>query len=205
MQYATLKEIQITNLMREKNIFTLEQLSIENLCEVFNVEIRYHNKKSNCLYDQDFALIYIDNRLSYYEQRFKFFHELAHIIAHEGAQNTLAKEFNDLQEAQANRLALYLSMPRYLFEPLAIKYQSIDKLRDGFELPQRVIIERIHSIKREKERHEFHLRMQKVENQRKRKSLQPGKIYDTTNRILSQLKDQVGEENLTYEIKRLLR
>ncbi|MCK0473786.1 ImmA/IrrE family metallo-endopeptidase [Halalkalibacter sp. APA_J-10(15)] len=204
MKYATLKEIQVTNMMKEKNINTIEELSLENVSEVFKVDILYHERKSNCLYDEDYAVIYLDSRLPYYEQRLMFFHELAHVISHEGSQNKLEKEFIDLQEAQANRLALYLSMPRYLFEPLAMKYQSVEKLHDLFELPQNAIIERMASIKREQERTEFHLKLQTIENQRTRRSLQPGQIYSSTKSILHQLKDQVGEEKLSYDVKRLL-
>ncbi|MFA9459166.1 ImmA/IrrE family metallo-endopeptidase [Halalkalibacter sp. AB-rgal2] len=204
MKYATLKEIQVTNMMKEKKIYTIEELSIENLSEVFKVDILYHERKSNCLYDEDFAVIYLDSRLPYYEQRLMFFHELAHVISHEGSQDKLEKEFIDLQEAQANRLALYLSMPRYLFEPLAINYQSVEKLHDLFELPHHAIVQRIASIRREQERTDFHLKLQSIENQRARRSLQPGQIYNTTRSILHQLKDQVGEEKLSYDVKRLL-
>lgn len=205
VRYATFREKQITQMFMNKGILTINDLTIDNLCEVFNLDIIYHSKRCNCFSEDGFALIYLDDRLSYYEQRFKFFHEFSHVLFHSGKQKELPKEFNKLQEDQAYWSALYASMPRHIFEPMVIQHQSVQALGELFELPEKMIIERIESIKRERSRDEFQLRVERLEGMQKRKSLQPGKIYDSTRELLKKLESQVGEEKLSYEVKRLLR
>lgn len=205
MRYATFREKQITEIMRSKGVLTVGDLSIENMCVSFNIDVVYHSKKSKCYSEDDYALIYLDNRLPYYVQRYKFFHELTHAFFHVGKQDNLPRDFNKLQEDQAYWTALYASMPRHIFEPMVIQHQSVQALGELFELPEKMIIERIKSIKRERLRDQFQLSVERLEGMQRQKSLQPGKIYDSTKEILKKLETQVGEENLSYEVKRLLR
>ncbi|MBP3950297.1 ImmA/IrrE family metallo-endopeptidase [Bacillus suaedae] len=204
MRYAPLREKQITEIMRMKGIRTVSDLTTENICIAFDIDLHFEPRRSRCIFEDDFAVVILDSRLPRLQQRGKFFHELSHIIAHVGDQKRLNEPFKDLQETQAYWISLYTSMPRYLFEPAAIKYQSIQKLQQIFDLPEDMIIARFESIKRERKRQEFQYKMARSESKRRPKSLQPGQVYDSTLSILNQLKNQVGEERLSYEVKRLL-
>lgn len=205
MQYATFRDKQVTQLMISKGILTVDDLSIDNICEIFNIDIIYHPKRSNCFNDDDYSLIYLDNRLPYNEQRFKFFHELSHVLFHTGKQKEMNKQFNILQESQAYWIALYTSMPRHIFEPLLLNSRSIETLIELFELPQDLIAARIETIRRARERFSYQMKIAAQNERHRSKSLQPGRVYDTTTSIVKQLANQVGEENINYEVKRLLR
>ncbi|WP_100406637.1 ImmA/IrrE family metallo-endopeptidase [Bacillus solitudinis] len=207
MRYATFKEQKITEIMKSKGILTVQDLHIDNVCEVFKIDLIFHPRRCNCINEDedDYAVIFVDNRLPYQEQRYKFFHELSHVLFHPGNQKEMTSEMEQLQENQARWITLYSSMPRHIFEPMAIRYQSIEKLQELFDLPQQYIIERFQTIQRERLRQQFQNRLKRSEMSRRKKSLQPGLVYDSTLSILNQLKKQVGEDKLNYDVKRLLR
>lgn len=207
LRYATFKEKQVTELLKSKGIITVQDLHLDNICEVFKIDVTYHRGRSFCIHEdeENYALIFIDKRLPYFEQRFTFFHEFAHFLYHSGDQKKLSKEMVTLQEQQAHWIALYSSMPRHIFEPMAIRHQSVEKLQELFELPKQYIIERFNSIRRERTLQNFQYRIQRSERSRRKKSLQPGQVYDSTLSVLEQFKQQVGEERLSYDVTRLLR
>ncbi|PAE96742.1 ImmA/IrrE family metallo-endopeptidase [Shouchella clausii] len=204
MKYTTQREIIISNRMKSLGICSASDLSYENLCTVFNIDILYHDCQSKCIFEDDYALIFLDNRLSYYEQRRVFFHELAHYLYHYGNQRKMPKPLLSLQEEQASYISLYLAMPRHIFEPALLKYQSVTSLQEVFDLPEDMIVERCNSLKRQRRRTVIQTKFQYEQLKHRRKSLQPENIHKETKVMLHQLANQVGEESMDYEIRRLL-
>lgn len=205
MHYYTQKDIQVTKLYKSKGINSITDLSIENLSSIFQIHVEYSDGPSKCYYEDDFAVIYLNKNQPKPYIRKDFFHELTHVLFHYGDQQVMNEEFKSLQEEQARRIAHYTSMPRHIFEPLMLKYQSLTRLTELFELPAEMLKERINMFRSE---HQMYNNQQTLLVRRERlrkKSLQPGKVYDSTITILNQLKNQVGEENINYEVKRLLR
>lgn len=205
MHFSTQRDIQIMNLYKSKGINSVSQLTIENIANTFNVHVEYNNFPSKCFYDDDFAVIHLNKEQELPYIRKDFFHELSHYLFHYGNQQCMYNDFRKLQEEQANRMTIYTSMPRHIFEPLMLQYRSIKLLTELFELPESMIFERIEMFKQERQlKYQQQALLAKKERLR-RKSLQPGKVYDSTIKVLKQLASQVGEEKLSYEVKRLLR
>lgn len=204
MRYSTEKETRISHQLKSMGINSAADLSFENLCEVFNIDIQYHEGQSKCIFEDNYALFLLDSRLTYYEQRRVFFHELAHYFCHSGNQKHLPKTLLSLQEEQASFISLYIAMPRHIFEPELLKHQSVAALQEIFELPENMIVDRCNSIKRQRRRAVIQTRIAFKNSQNRRKSLQPENIYDGTKEMLRQLASQVGEESMSYEVRRLL-
>lgn len=204
MKYITEREITISNQMKSLGINSASDLTYENLCTVFNIDIHYHAGQSKCIFEDDYALIFLDKRLSYYEQRRVFFHELAHYLYHYGNQRKMPRQLLSLQEEQASYISLYLAMPRHIFEPALLKYQSVTLLQEVFDLPETMIVERCNSLKRQRRRTVIQTKIQHEQLKHRRKSLQPENIHKETKMMLHQLANQVGEESMDYEIRRLL-
>jgi Zn-dependent peptidase ImmA (M78 family) len=160
MRFCTEKEITISNQMKSLGICSASDLSYENLCTVFNIDILYRNGQSKCIFEDDYALIFLDNRLPYYEQRRVFFHELAHYLYHYGNQRKMPKPLLSLQEEQASYISLYLAMPRHIFEPALLKYESVESLQEVFELPKDMIVDRCNSLKRQRHRKVIQTKLQ---------------------------------------------
>ncbi|MED3647842.1 ImmA/IrrE family metallo-endopeptidase [Halalkalibacterium halodurans] len=204
MRFRTTNDSKYSQLMKNKGFETVEHLAIDHVATAFNTMVLYHDFPSHATYDHDFAIIRLKQN-PVPTMRKEFFHELAHVIAHYGDQNQLPQEFNSLQERQAYWISLYLAMPRHIFEPLAFKHQCIATLAELFELPEEMINERVKTIQREQCRTNQQIQLHEQESKFRTKSLQPKRIYPSTYDVLKQLESQVGEENINYEVSRLLR
>ncbi|WP_413378746.1 ImmA/IrrE family metallo-endopeptidase [Alkalihalobacillus sp. 1P02AB] len=205
MRFSTYRDMECSQLFKEHGIVHVKDLTIENISHIFSSHIEYINGPSKFIGDEHFAIIYLDKSKTYFEQRYDFFHELSHVLKHTGDQRFLPESFVKLQEEQANWYTLYFSMPRHIFEPEVMKNQSINYLVERFEIPAKFVRRRFEIIQNERSRQEFQYKMQRAEINRRKKSLQSnGDLYDSTKQILHQLSKQVGEEKLSYEIKRLL-
>jgi Zn-dependent peptidase ImmA (M78 family) len=191
--------------MKHRGILRVEDLEVEHVATAFNVAIIPHPTRNKCHYEDDFAIIELKKGQSLRRMRKAFFHELAHVVSHYGNQRKMTREFLDLQESQAECFSLYLSMPRHIFEPLLIKHQCLETLEDLFELPSKMIIDRIESVRRERKRSSVQMKFHRNELMRRNKSLQPGNIYDSTIEVLNQLEKQVGKDKLNEHTKSLLR
>lgn len=205
MTYVTLREEKISKLYIQKGINTIDDLSIERVSEVFNIIVQYHPFNSRIFFDDNCAMIFLNENHPIEIQRADFFHEMAHFLEHVGDQRSLPESFVQLQESQAYWSSLYAAMPRHIFEPLMLKHRSVKKLTELFELPESMVTERIESIKRERIFKQQQLSIQAQQSRYRKKSLQPGQVYDSTIQILKKLAKQVGEENLSHEVRRLLR
>ncbi|TSB47154.1 ImmA/IrrE family metallo-endopeptidase [Alkalicoccobacillus porphyridii] len=206
MRFATQRDTNISKFYKQHSILTVEQLDIEYLADIFRLEINYGDFKSKVIYEGPFAIMALTEGKSIEETRKTFFHELSHHLNHYGRQKKMSNSFRDLQESSAYWLSLYYAMPLHIFEPLLIKHKDPEYLAELFELPKGMVIERIESIRRERsrsEQHDLHTRKEFV-HRLKSKSLQPGKVHDGTLLILNQLKNQVGEERMSNDVKRLL-
>ncbi|WP_144559931.1 ImmA/IrrE family metallo-endopeptidase [Shouchella miscanthi] len=204
MRYTTEREVTISNRMKLSGIHSISDLSIENLCALYKIDIKFQARSSYCIYEDDYAVIFMDNRLPFYEQRRVFFHELAHYLFHHGNQRHMPKSMMTLQEEQARFVSRYIAMPRHIFLPLVHEQRSILDLQELFQLPEQMIVDRCHSMKRERTRSIIQTRLEYNQELNKRKSLQAENIYDGTREMLHQLASKVGEESISYDVRRLL-
>ncbi|WP_169801154.1 ImmA/IrrE family metallo-endopeptidase [Halalkalibacter krulwichiae] len=205
MRFANIREQALEKRYKELGIQTPYDLSIDNLSSLFKIKVIYHEDESECFYDDNCALMYLDSRVPQEYIRLDFFHEMSHFTQHVGDQRYMNVEFEKLQETQAHWISMYLSMPRYIFEPIMNDVRSIRALVDIFELPESMIRERVRIIRQQNKTEAFYSEQQQREQDRINRSLQKGKVYKSTIAILDQLKRQVGEENLSYDVKNLLR
>ncbi|MBN2981951.1 MULTISPECIES: ImmA/IrrE family metallo-endopeptidase [Cohnella] len=110
----------IENLWRKAGIATPEQLTIDEVAARLNVWVHYLNVSSRALEWTGMRSILIDKRLSRAEQWGDFLHELCHILRHAGNQTLMPRSFLEHQEAEANRFALYASMPYYMLKKIRL-------------------------------------------------------------------------------------
>lgn len=205
MRFSTLREEKIEQTYKQLNIAHVFDLSIENISILFNIKVHYYHLRSQCVYDDHCGLMYLNENQSFEKIRYDFFHELGHFFEHCNDQRITNTDFVRMQERQAHLFALYASMPRYLFEPLMQQASSLIELREAFQLPETLIKERVRIIQQQNATQAHYLRINQEEDSRIKRTLQSGNVYGSTITVLKQLKSQVGEENLSYDIKSLLR
>ncbi|MED1602650.1 ImmA/IrrE family metallo-endopeptidase [Alkalihalophilus marmarensis] len=206
MQYVNVRETRIEKIYKSRNIQNLHDLTIENLSSIFNIKVEYCKSESECFYDDDCAMMWLNEEQSIEDIRSDFFHEMGHFLDHSGKQGEgMPISFEKLQETQAHWLSIYLSMPRYIFEPIMNEHPNLHSLKEIFQMPEPLIKERIRIIRQQNTMHFQFLRRKALEESSINHTLQRGKVYKTTIQVLKQLEMQVGKENLNYEVKNLLR
>ncbi|GAE32407.1 ImmA/IrrE family metallo-endopeptidase [Alkalihalobacillus hemicellulosilyticus] len=124
------------------------------------------------------------------EEWMMFGHEVCHYLRHSGMQLNMHYLFRDLQEYQADYFAYHFCVPTFMLDDLPDI--SIHLIMNTFNVDYDFALRRLEMYQH------------KLYQTTPRKSLQPGKVYNSTLSILKQLKQQVGEEKLSYDIKRLL-
>ncbi len=124
------------------------------------------------------------------EEWMMFGHEVCHFLRHSGLQLNMHDLFRKLQEYQAEYFAYHFCVPTFMLDELSDI--TIHLIMNTFNVNYEFALRRLDMYQH------------KLYRSKRRKSLQPGKVYDSTIEILNKLKNQVGEERLSHEIKRLL-
>ncbi|OMD64627.1 hypothetical protein BSK62_16790 [Paenibacillus odorifer] len=103
---------------RSNGVFTPNDLDIDKIALSFGVDIVYYDKTT--FSENEERVIFIDNRNDRTEQRKVFFHELCHVIRHSGDQRWMPDLFREAQEIDANRFALYATIPFFMLEQITL-------------------------------------------------------------------------------------
>lgn len=116
-------ELCIEKLYKNAGILSPSDLSLDRLCHVFNIEIQYCEDAQSAIWDNEFAMFFLNPYSSLREQRATFFHELCHPLRHVGDQRRRHPAFQgliELQEAQARNFQLYAAIPFFMVEQLEL-------------------------------------------------------------------------------------
>lgn len=73
---------------------------------------------SHAYSDGNLKVICIDSRENNMTRREQFFHEMCHILRHEGSQTKLHSDFRLLQEADAENFSKYAAIPIHMLEKI---------------------------------------------------------------------------------------
>ncbi|PRA05779.1 hypothetical protein CQ043_12510 [Paenibacillus sp. MYb63] len=124
------------------------ELDIDLIASIWGADIIYYNGKPKSHWEDWGSVIFLNKDTSLIQQRADFFHELAHIVRHEGHQDELPKLFVDLQEIQASNFRLMASMPFYLLPtPLDMTWaEYIGLLSEEFRVPIELAADRAEQI-----------------------------------------------------------
>lgn len=121
----------ITDMYKQININHPDQIDIDLIAEFFNVTVFYKQMNSSFCVIGDISMVTVNEFKSYKEQKEDFFHELCHVLRHEGHQGKMPKMFMDLQEWDADRFATVAQVPPHMFEH--INFESLTLIQDVTE------------------------------------------------------------------------
>lgn len=118
-------------------------LNIEHLAYMFDVHIMYNHKRS--FYVKKSGIDVIGLKFNHtYKMFADFCHEAGHMFMHTTDQHNMAKSFNVMQEAEADKFALLLMLP----EKLIIRnklYETTD-IMTYFNVSEDVAIKRLEML-----------------------------------------------------------
>ncbi|MGG5252141.1 ImmA/IrrE family metallo-endopeptidase [Neobacillus sp. SM06] len=123
----------VSRLYKEMGIYKPEDIDIRKIASKLDIHLLYSEKRSFANEEDNFKLINLNKFLDEIKQREIFFHELAHILRHEGYQYKLmAPAFRALQEWEANRFTRYAAIPYHMLH--YVDWNSPSLVKDMSEM-----------------------------------------------------------------------
>ncbi|MFB4164773.1 ImmA/IrrE family metallo-endopeptidase [Alteribacillus sp. JSM 102045] len=142
-------EAWIVNEYDIRGIHTIDDLSIENLCLQFNIDLEFTDSESKCIWDDGYQLILLKQDQPLENQRWDFFHELGHIMRHVGNQRAMPLLMIEYVEAQARQFSMYASMPFPIIKPYLTSSYNSQEIAELFTLPVSIVEDRLAMILRQ--------------------------------------------------------
>lgn len=110
----TFLENRIGEMYKKKAVLAPHEIDVETICELYDVLYYEKTVPSHYIIANDIKIIIVDSRLEEYERREQFFHELGHILFHEGKQTSICPKKQYYQEIEANRFCKYALIPFHM-------------------------------------------------------------------------------------------
>ncbi|MFC4323663.1 ImmA/IrrE family metallo-endopeptidase [Litchfieldia salsa] len=128
-----------------------EEINEIAIARSFRIYLTYTEKRSFAHKEENFKLINIDSRLTKFEQREHFFHELCHILRHCGYQIMMPKSFRELQEFDSKRFTRYAAIPFDMLNTIDLRSPYVvQNMADTFKVSEDLCRERLEGIHRNK-------------------------------------------------------
>ncbi|MDQ0658808.1 ImmA/IrrE family metallo-endopeptidase [Paenibacillus sp. W2I17] len=194
-------ELLICDLYQVLGINHPHELDIDQIASLWGADIIYYNGKPKSHWEGWGSVIFLNKDDPVTQQRADFFHELAHIVRHEGHQDDMPELFLDLQEIQAYNFRLIASMPYYLLPtPLEMTWSEyIGLLAEEFKVPIELAADRAEQIA-SRLHEEYHTYREDIDFMKNKiqiavalfRSTQPKQPSKESIRLLRQLKNQIS-------------
>jgi len=174
--------------------YASDLLDLDRVAAIFNAVIgTIAEPNARVFYDGEDALMLLSAFAIEEQRRVQFFHELCHVLLHDGNQNRMPTLFMELQEQQAEASQLRIAMPAFLldeFKHIRHKGMYIKILSEEFKLPISFVTRRVEQIQRQLLRIGLEEEAVKLAESQWRK-YDPSKWTSETRRIMDQLYQQL--------------
>ncbi|KYG91477.1 ImmA/IrrE family metallo-endopeptidase [Metasolibacillus sp. FSL H7-0170] len=135
MYYYTHLEDYITRFYMQLGITDLSLLSFQEVAARLGVKVFYWSERSQALFIEGRAYIFLEENLSPEEEWQDFCHELCHVLLHSGNQFDLPPLFQKYQEHKANNFMYHACVPTFLLERMELydfTHKEIAKIQQNF-------------------------------------------------------------------------
>ncbi|MFC5773722.1 ImmA/IrrE family metallo-endopeptidase [Ectobacillus antri] len=144
--YTTLLEDWVSAFYIRIGIHTPDDLQIETIADRCNIIVLYEPVKSHCIANDFIRIIVVNSTLSMAEQREQFFHELCHILRHEGTQGDIPRPFRDLQEWDAVHFTKYAAIPSHMLQYIRLEGDVVQDMKERFKVTANLCSQRLQQI-----------------------------------------------------------
>lgn len=142
----------VSKFYRMNGILTPQDINEKAIARALRIFLTYSDKRSYSAEEGKFKLININKNLDPLKQREVFFHELCHILRHEGHQyKIMPAAFRELQEWDAVRFTRYAAIPFHMLRFIDWKSPSlIEDMSNIFKISEEICQYRVDHINRNK-------------------------------------------------------
>ncbi|MBP3040557.1 ImmA/IrrE family metallo-endopeptidase [Bacillaceae bacterium Marseille-Q3522] len=140
----------VSKLFIKMGINKPEDICIQTIAKKLNIYLLFSSKRSYSRVIGNFKLININNKLSAKKKREVFFHELCHVIRHEGFQyKGMTEAFRELQERDACHFIRYAAIPYHMLKYIDWSSPTlIGDMANSFSISEEICKYRVNHIKR---------------------------------------------------------
>lgn len=121
-------------------------LQIDVIAERCNVILLSKETESYYIMNDYMRIVIVDSRLPFEQQRESFFHELCHILRHEGMQGIMPPLFRDWQEWDAVNFTKYAAIPLHMLQYIRLDRDPIVEMSRLFKVTPELCQKRLEQI-----------------------------------------------------------
>ena len=138
-------EVFISTLYKKLGITNPEDIKVDRIAKRLGIHLEISHHRNYSYIDNEIKIINLNGNLNELEKKKVFFHELAHLLFHQGNQIKLPNDFRDYQENQANNFIMYALIPYHMLD-----INSINSYKDMayyFQTDETICLDRIDKIR----------------------------------------------------------
>ncbi|WP_342045959.1 ImmA/IrrE family metallo-endopeptidase [Bacillus sp. OTU530] len=137
----------VTTFYKRIGIQKPSDLQIDIIAEHCDVILIIDEAESSYIITDLFQIITLDSRLSPEKQKETFFHELCHILRHEGMQGKMPYMFREWQEWDAVNFTKYAAIPAHMLQYIRLDRDSIAEMSNLFKVTPELCKARLEQIR----------------------------------------------------------
>lgn len=137
----------VTTFYKRIGIQKPSDLQIDIIAEQCDVILIIDEAESSYMITELFQIITADSRLSPEKQKETFFHELCHILRHEGMQGKMPFLFREWQEWDAVNFTKYAAIPAHMLQYIRLDRDSIAEMSNLFKVTPELCKARLEQIR----------------------------------------------------------
>lgn len=138
----------ISKFYQEIGIFTPRDINEQYIARSLRIFLTYSEKRCYSTQTGNFKMINIHEGLNPEKKRETFFHELCHLLRHEGNQYAMMPEaFRELQEREANHFTRYAAIPFHMLNLMDWRSPTlVHDISETFQVSEEVSEYRVQQV-----------------------------------------------------------
>lgn len=134
MCYTSHTEDFVKEFYIKMGIFEPQQLDFRTVAKKLGITVFWWSRPSQALFLDDFAYVFLDERLSEQQQWQDFCHELCHVLLHVGDQDRMSESFRQYQEFKANHFMYHACVPTFMLKKINHKNLTAEYISTVFNV-----------------------------------------------------------------------
>ncbi|SFP17299.1 ImmA/IrrE family metallo-endopeptidase [Salibacterium halotolerans] len=197
--HHTHREDYVLKMYRYLRIYTPREIDEQIISRRLRIFLKYHDRGSTYKEHGRFRAIYLQRGLTPEDHRIQFFHELGHLMRHDSNRMFISGGLADYLEWDTRLFEMYAALPHHMLRGYDWDAPDIiEQLANDFVVPADFAEKRLNQLYRQSIVQPVVTRKTDPQLPTHSESYDPANWSYETQRIMSQLQEQIGEEVVNY-------